>query len=233
MKDFLDRLVFLAVVLLFFPGVFDDRCDIVAQKMERETGKGNKGVCRIYGEAKDSNGALAPESLVFFKSCGFETSVKTDSAGKYSVMLPRGIYEVGAQLRPGLQIYPRSPLDVSCEKELLVNVYSFPDSLLDDDGRSVFKFSSFAYPAKNRKGNNVMIAYLRESALGTTEIYWNATLTIDIYTVSASRIVRDLNAPTIRAEGNVWLEDGRTQQKVKTIMFSFKQGTLEIHRTFE
>lgn len=185
----------------------------------------------IYGKVFDRHGAVVNENYFTFKSNEFEETVRTNDVGNYKIRLPKGIYEITVNMRYSPNIYKRARLNVSCNDDIMLNIYAFPKILSHDSNSEqtpIVYFDSLSKRWVSNEKLDALIAYLRRRKTGQNVSYINAVFSYNNITISADKITKNFKSKIILAEGNVWLEDGELRADYDKLELRFTTFGVEI-----
>lgn len=226
MKLQVEKLLFLVICLcvLFDSPYAQHKAttkDILAVK------NNSKKECIISGEVSYPSGLL-PGIEITFKGQETEKTVVSNNEGTYIIKLPTGIYEITLKRGVSSMSYKRSKLNVSCESNLIINLYPQFERISYGDKSPEHKFILFSDQRISGKRLNLVISYLSKKKEADTITYTNSAVTYNNITVSANNLVHDLKNNTFTAEGDVWLEDGKKRTKYEKLTVKFTKNGVKI-----
>jgi len=184
---------------------------------------GQKGECEVVGQVTDLQGGLDMNSKVRYRSMNGEevgTNI-SDRDGRYSIKLRDGTFEVSVNLGAYPGRYKRANITIACQSKTLVNLYLLPECVSFGCNRLGFDFVTYGPKWTKDPVRNMSIAFSKRKKVGTTVIFEVAVLTYDFYTIKGERIVQDLSTGKILIQGPAWLDDGKNNRDIESLVVSF------------
>lgn len=178
--------------------------------------------CKVVGEVRDREGAIIPRIPVTFSNSKVIKIVKADNQGTYEVKLPTGFYKIATQLGESWNAFERAKVNISCSTKLVINIYSFPKVVEFDNLIEKYHCASLPVLFENDKIVPVIV-FRRKEFVARSTIYFNAIFTYDRYTLSASKIILDIENGTIVGSGAAWLENGEIRKESNEIRIEFNK----------
>ena len=178
--------------------------------------------CEVRGKVTDRNDYVEPGAIVIFKNLRTTHQSVTDEHGDYSLDLPQDTYEIVVSRASELR-YKRAKIQVSCPSDISINIYLLPECVSYGCKRAGFGFSNYSKTWIKKPGLNLLIAYNTRKTSRLRNVYDDAMLTFNNYTLSASRIVQNLKSKTILAEKG-WIEDGKNRRKFDRLSMRFTKN---------
>ncbi|HXF40599.1 MAG TPA: carboxypeptidase-like regulatory domain-containing protein [Blastocatellia bacterium] len=160
---------------------------------------------------------------VRFRSMGENWTTVTDASGSYALALPEGIYTVSAQTGDSFR-FRRSPFKmingahISINLRLVYKVIDMSTGQLKNQ-RSYEEIS---------RAPGLLVAFAQRTVTRDMLVYDSAALSFDTTSVEADRIELNRNDLSIRATGNVMVENELPRRRVKEARLQFADGKMVI-----
>jgi hypothetical protein len=194
---------------------------------------------RVCGVVSDTNGWRVGDANVKFESPGGAHAARTNADGEYEIELPPGVYRVSVT-SPGYFQMRRADVLISPAESVEINLTIFLDTpeRVVRDGKVVglrlpFNNDSFDIP-ESRGHLQLLILYGERSKGQVDNRYKGARLANGVVvpvivsynhlTVRAEEALFNKKGLTLKATGNVIVEDGKRSTNCQSIELTFKSG---------
>lgn len=184
--------------------------------------------CEVNGTFTDQYGAIVLGVVVSYMNFNIRKTAKADAAGKYSLKLPHGVYEISITRGASKARYQRAKIAISCVEDIQITVVLLPECVSFGCQRAGYSFATFAKSWTLRSDLNMVIAYDKKTKFRGRALYDHAVLTFDTYTLSADKIIQDFKSKRIFAEGRVWIENGMHRSNFDKLTMRFTNDGIRI-----
>jgi Carboxypeptidase regulatory-like domain len=140
--------------------------------------------------------------------------IRSDKQGSFQIELPAGSYQITATAG---EFFPfrRSSVIVRPGEDIFVNVHLIPDPNLGDGEPIHILYDEIILPYSSLEPSNLLIAYAGSTRKADSVQYEATTLTYNALTIMADSIAFDRSLFRFFATGNVVVEDGKRQSRVR------------------
>ncbi len=175
------------------------------------------------GTVMDFNEAVIPDAVIIFNGEQIKRQVTSDAAGKYTIELPAGLYEISTNLI-SFSPFQRAAFRVRPNIDTMINVVPVPLAVSYGSEAPKFQHDFLSLPSTVSESQEMAIRF-RERQEGDGFVkYSGAMASYDVLAIYADKLQCDPKTAHLIAEGNVIVEDGKQRIHVKRAEVEFKEG---------